>query len=356
MNMELSQATGPERAFPDESAKEHALAPAIPIEGLKSYQFHRLVTLIENAYPKSTRVGEIGHPRDECVRFRATRSLSFGSEDISDIAWNAARNEFEIRINFFGLYGPASPLPAQFTERIIEDDRTPSPMEDLYDIFNNRLISLLHLIWRKHRYHLRFEPGGTDPISRRFIALCGFPVEQRDRIGAIPRSMILSQIRLLSLHTCSAHAVSSSLSSLLKVPCRIREFVSRRIPLDNAARLQIGRRNVKLGEDTVLGSQIDDEQGKFRLCIGEAPYRVLAPFIPGGKQHKLISDLLAIVNRAPLEWDLEFSFTPGTIPAARLGKCQLGWSSWIASTNPRSFDNTICITPAAGGQNEAHQV
>lgn len=353
MIMKYGQTSRDQEIAASEHAERHALPTLPPDSVLKSYDFHRLVALIENAGRTSALVGDTKRPMDEPIRFRATRSLSFGPGDISQVAWDADRKAHEIRVNFFGLYGPSSPLPAHFTERIIEDDRSPSPMEDLFDLFNHRLISLLHLIWRKHQYHLRFEAGGNDAISGRFLALCGFPIEKRDDIGGISRSMIISQIGLLAMQARSAQAAATALAALLKVPCRIKEFMHRRLWLDEDSLLGLGKRNAMLGEDTVLGSEIDDVQGQFRLCIGRAPYRQLAPLMPGGRHHRLLSDLLAIINRSPLEWDLEFSLTPGTIPAARLGTSRLGWSSWLSAASPSSLDSVVRMTPESGQLREA---
>jgi type VI secretion system protein ImpH len=324
-----------------------ALQRAERLAGLRHFRFHQLVTLIE-LQRASRPIGTLGDPAEEYIRFRASRSLSFGASDMSNVDFGAEGDRIDIRVNFFGLYGPASPLPPSFTERIIEEDRTPAAVEDLLDLFNHRLISLLHVIWRKYRYYLRYESGGSDALSKRFLALCGFPVEDRERIGRISRSALLPHVGLMSLYSSSADVVAATLSNFFKVPCRIEEFVDRRVVMDEGALFRLGAGNNMLGEDAILGGELADDLGKFRVCLGRAPYDVIAPFMPDGARHQQLGELLSMVNREPLDWDVQFDFEPDTVPMARLGEARLGWSSWLGSHDAEHLENMIRVAPLGG--------
>lgn len=310
---------------------------------LQSIHFHQLVALIEMRRKAATPVGRLGDPADEFVRFRSTRSLSFGPGDISEVSQDGER--LDIRINFFGLYGPASPLPPYYTERIIEEDQTPSEVEDLLDLFNHRLISLLHVVWRKYRYYLRYETGGGDPLSKRFLALCGFPIEDRDHIGQISRSALLPHVGLMSLYSSSAEVIAATLSNFFQIPCRIEEFVDRRVAIAPGSQFRWGFANNLLGEDAILGSSIEDDLGKFRIRLGKAAYEKLAPFLPDGNRHQQLAELLSMINREPLEWDIAFEFEPESVPMAQLGESRLGWSSWMYAHETARLESTIHLAP-----------
>lgn len=327
----------------EEAAGALEKARPVDLSGLRDMHFHQLVTLVEMQRGGSARVGSLDAPEKEFLRFRASRSLSFGASDISSVAFDDEADRLDVRVNFFGLYGPASPLPPYYTERIIEDDRSPSAVEDLFDLFNHRLISLLHVVWRKYRYYLRYEPGGEDALSKRFLALCGFPVEDQQRIGRISRSSLLPHIGLMSLYSSSADVAAATLSNFFKIPCRIEEFVPRRVSIDEESRFRLGVANTMLGEDAVLGCEIEDDLGKFRICLGRADFARLAPFLPCGDQHGQLCELLTMVNREPLEWDIEYDLEPESIPTARLGECRLGWSSWLAAEKPEHMERKVRI-------------
>lgn len=335
----------PGRAQPDR-AQAPVMAPVVAdkLAGLSDIRFHQLVALMELRRQGSLPVGSLGDPANEFLRFRAARSLSFGASDISHVAHDEASDRLDIRVNFFGLYGPASPLPPSFTERIIESEETPGPVEDFLDLFNHRLISLLHVIWKKYRYYLRYETGGTDPLSQRFLALCGFPIEDRERIGEISRSALLPHLGLISLFSNSADVVGATLSNFFSIPCHIEEFIERSVAIGPESRLALGTANNILGDDTILGFELDDDFGKFRICVGRAGFDVLAPFLPHGAKHRQFCELLMMVTREPLEWDLQFTFEPETIPMARLGDCRLGWTSWLHADETNDLESTVLLS------------
>jgi type VI secretion system protein ImpH len=310
-----------------------------------NFSFHQLVSLMELRQAGKPPVGTIGDPASEFMRFRATRSLSFGPADMSEVAWDEESDRLDVRVNFLGLYGPASPLPPNYTERIIEEDQTPDPIEDLFDLFNHRLISLFHVIWRKYRFYLRYERGGADPISKRFLALCGFPIEERTHIGQISRAALLPHVGLLSLYSSSADTTAAAISNFFEIPCRIEEFIERQIDIDPSEGSLFGASQSTLGEDIVLGGRLTDRLGKFRVCLGPAPYNVIAPFLPNGERHQALAEILSMLNREPLDWDIEFAFEPGTTPPSLLGDLQLGWTGWMTA-DPEMADNTIRVAPA----------
>ncbi|MBS8262598.1 type VI secretion system baseplate subunit TssG [Roseibium polysiphoniae] len=296
---------------------------------LKHSQFYQLVTLIGMLHEGLQGLGPGGDPAAEPIRFRSTRSLSFGAGDVSEITYDEDADRFDIRVNFFGLYGPASPLQPFLTERIIESDETPSPIEDLLDLFNHRLITLLFGIWQKSRYFTRFEPGGVDATSKCFLALCGFPIEDRNTIGSVPRSALLPLVGLMSLYSNSADVTSAMLTNFFKVPCSVIEYISRQIRVPEEAQLQLGVMNTSLGENAIVGNEINDDLGKFRVRMGVADFEALLPFLPFGQRHHEIAELLSMVIRDPLDWDLEFDFEPDSIPMGRLGESRLNQSFWL---------------------------
>lgn len=332
--LDLAAAVGPlagSSAMTDDAAAFH------------EFRFHQLVALMELRRQDRPAIGQIGDPALEYLRFRAARSLSFGPSDIRSVTHDAEADRLELRVNFFGLYGPSSPLPPAFTEAIIEADLTPDPVEDFLDLFNHRLISLLHVIWRKNRYYLRYAPGGSDALSQRFLALCGFPIEDRSTMGSISRAALLPHMGLISLFSNSADVVGATLSNFFAIPCRIEEFIARTVDIPETSQLCLGVANNQLSEDAILGVELSDSLGKFRIHIGQADFHRLARFLPHGSEHRRFCDLLTMVTREPLDLDLMFDFIPETVPQARLGASRLGWSSWLSATASADVEHAVVI-------------
>lgn len=62
-----------------------------------------------------------------------------------------------------GLHGTDSPLPTYYLEQVAyEHAQGIGVRPAFFDFFNHYLLSLLHRIWRKYRYYIRFQPGATD--------------------------------------------------------------------------------------------------------------------------------------------------------------------------------------------------
>jgi type VI secretion system protein ImpH len=347
---DFAEASSADSAEP--SGEPSAMPQRSDMATLSRFGFHQLVNLLELRNPTRPPVGTVSDVAREHVLFRAARSLSFGPGDIADIGWTGPDDRLEIRVNFLGLYGPASPLPPAYTERIIEEDQMPAAVEDLLDVFNHRLISLFHLIWRKHRHFLRYEAGGADAISRRFLALCGFPVDDRSHIGQISRAALLPHVGLLSLHSSSAETVAATVSNFFDMPCSVEEFISRSVEIPEADMCPFGMG--RMGEDIIVGNSVTDDFGKFRIRLGEGDFETLLPYLPGGSRHGALIEILSMVNREPLDWDIEFRFRPGTVPAGRLGESPLGWAFFIDAPTPDLIDSTIVMSPVypphAGGR------
>lgn len=333
-------------AEPITEPERHATDQAL-MERLEGTQFFQALYLIGLLHPSLLKMGPGHDPDDEIVRFRASRSLSFGARDVSSIDYDPQSDRYDVRVNFFGLYGPASPLPPYVTERIIERDEHPSALEDLLDLYNHRLITILFEIWRKSRHFVRYEGHGLDATSQCLLALCGFPVDERDSLGCVDRADILPHIGLMSHYANSPDAISSMLTSFFEVPFEIIEFVTRTVDIPPDSRMELGIGNSHLGGDMVLGEEVEDDLGKFRLKIGPAPYETLETFLPYGDHHETLVDLLSMIVRDPIDWDLEFEYEADSMRPGQLGVSRLGNNIWVSDVEGAPLENNVHLAPAS---------
>lgn len=66
------------------------------------------------------------------------------------------------------------------------------------DFFHHRLLTLLHRIWRKYRYHVRFQDNGEDGFSRLMFALVGLGNEAVCQSLPVNRAKMLSYAGMLA--------------------------------------------------------------------------------------------------------------------------------------------------------------
>ena len=301
--------------------------------------FHQFVLLLEKRFQQIGSNARTIDPHDEVIRFRAARSLSFGLADIAqiDLAPDGP-TRLDLRVNFLGLYGPSSPLPPHYTERIVQSDVAENPLEDFFDFFNHRLVMLSHAIWRKYRHHERYQKGAGDPISQRVFSLIGLQPVAKPSPRQLRRATILPQAGLLSLYSRSASIVAGLVTHYFKVPCEIEEFVERNVTISDDDKLRLGEASGVLGDSFVLGDTVPDVTGRFRLKIGPVTRNELAAFLPVKPEHQTLIDLIALALREPLEWDLRISLIQDEARPWKLGEGRLGWNIWTDPVSGKSHE------------------
>jgi type VI secretion system protein ImpH len=307
------------------------------VAGPRGFSFFQAVRLLEASEPERPRVGRRGPVRQEAVRFRPNLSFGFPGADVERVEHTDAAGgdgpPYRMTVNFLGLYGASSPLPAFITEDILAVDPDETAQRDFLDLFHHRLISLFYRCWRKYRHQVQYLAGARDETSGRLYALAGLGMpELRDGLG-MDRERLLSYLGLLALRGRSPAKIAGVLSDYLGgVPVAVESFVPRTVALGPAARNAIGRRHSRLGRDFVLGAHVRDIAGKFRVVLGPMTLAKLRRHLPGAPDHAPVRDLVGLMLREPLAFDVTLRLRADEVPRWDLdpdGPCRLGWTTWL---------------------------
>lgn len=303
------------------------LGPA-DLDALARVQFFQLVDLLQGLYPDATRVGSTRSPAREAVRFKANATFGFPSSEVASVSRSAEIPDgLEVRLNLIGLYGPSSPLPTSYTERIIHAESS-NALGDFLDLFNHRLAGLLYLVWRHYQHHVRYERQASDAISQAVAALFGLPPLVGEAAADERRTMLLPYAGLLSMNSRSATSISRVIAHFFGVPCDIEEFIPRWIAIPENARFTLGETDVALGADTILGDTMQDVTGHFRIWCGPLSFARYKEFLPNRPENAELRRLIDFVLRDPLSCDVGFLIEAGTTPEWSLGEGELGWTTW----------------------------
>lgn len=145
------------------------------LRDVRSYSFFQLANLLRRYADLHNEVED----SPVLVRYRALPSLAFPAADVAECEVHPAkyRQFLDVTVTFMGLFGPASPLPAFYTERVIQALDQQSPSRDLMDMFNHRCISLLQQCWEKYRYYSRYSSDGSDLYTGWLVSLLGVDAE-----------------------------------------------------------------------------------------------------------------------------------------------------------------------------------
>lgn len=270
-------------------------------------------------------------------RQRVNPDLGFPPGDIASLRLvepkdDAATPYAEMVFNLMGLHGAASPLPAYFTEYVAQHQDEAGALQDFFDLFHQRLIDLLYTVRRKYRYHLRYKINATDRLSARFFGLIGLGHADLRRAKNLNWPRLMAYMGLIAFSGESAGSLESILrhyfshAAVTVQPC-LRRWVA--VPEDQQTRL--GATGFRLGQNFILGEEVPDQTGKFRIRIADLGWERFNDFLPCGKNFNELQTLVKFVLRSRLDFDLELCLRPDEIHPWRLeaeNECRLGWSVW----------------------------
>lgn len=316
------------------------------------WRFTALVRLLQSLLPDTVPVGGDGPPEREAARFQGHASLGFPPRDIVSVRAGqhlpdgAAR--FDVQAAFFGLYGPASPLPEHDTWAILRDFEHGDRVAAFLDVFNHRALSLLYRAWAAGRWWVEAGRWGEDRFTRQVDELLALP-EALEAAG-------LSKVELLGLaglwhhHPRGASGLEHVLRRCLPhVQLRVDTALLRAVDLPDSARQPLG--SCRLGHDTLIGRRVWTLGGAFRVSVGPLSAREAEDFRASGPQLRRLRALVDAWCDGPVGWDLELLVEDAAIPTARLSSRQpstrLGRDAMLG--RPRTATVRLILTPNSDG-------
>jgi len=259
-------------------------------------------------------------------------SLAFPAADVAGVE-RTDEGDFRVFANFLGLYGTSSPLPAFYTEELNDEashDR--SVRRDFLDIVHRRLYELYFECWRKYRIWNGVVEG-DEALLERLFALVGLAEpELRESLEGIDPVALIRYASLFGGQGRSAAGLQTLLRDALGgLSVSVEQCVAQAVKINADERLGIGVSGCILGENAVLGEEVADLMGKFRLRIGPLGKEDYESLLPGGALHKKVVTLVDLYVSEPLEYDLELILREDeveTICLGGTGSARLGLNSW----------------------------
>lgn len=311
------------------------LKQALLTEG-NQFSFFQAVRLLRYFIARASRRDSTADPLREQIRIRP--DLSLGHPPNETVAIEERPDEtprYLITAGFLGLYGESSPLPAFYTEDLIEEElENLSVNRDFLDIINYPLYLLFHRIWTKYRVHVRVSDE-HDPLYLEILySLMGLGVEPiREKV--LGSFQLLRYIGLFSQFPRSGLGLKRLLCDALSEPrIGIEPCILRRAVIPADQRLLLGVSGNVLGRESYLGETIDDRTTKFRVEVGPLSSYDYNQYLPGTFKYNKIAALSRLYLMDPFESDIKLTLEAGEARTARLGDaewCRLGLDTWLIS-------------------------
>ena len=270
------------------------------------------------------------------IRLSNYAGMGFPASDVSvaERIDNDGQHQYRIEATFLGMHGPDSPLPSYYVERLAYEAGQGTGIRPAFlDVFNHRLLTLLHQAWRKYRHYIRFRPDAGDELSQRLFALIG--LENKATRGATPIawSRLLSFAGMVVHRSRSPAMVAGLIAHCLDLEkVRIRDFELRHADIDPHDRFQLGRRNGQLGESVRLGDSVRTRHCKFTIVIEDLAQTRFREFLPHGENFERLRLLVAFLLRDQIPCDLELGLRQNEMPFFNLAPeigTELGWTSLL---------------------------
>ena len=323
-----------------------ALHDVIEADEAPRFNFFQLVELISRLEQVDQEGGLDYLPAEERIRFKATASLGFPTSDVLGVSRDR-EGRHQLEVAFLGLHGSQSPMPGYYLDDLAWEYAQGEPKLGLFlDFFHHRLLTLLHRVWRKYRYHVRFQDEGEDGFSRLMFALVGLGNQVVRQSLPVNRAKMLSYAGMLASPSRSPEVVAGLVSHCFDLEqVEVQAWQPRKVPIHPDQQNRLGSANSTLGGDLVIGARVNDCAGKFLLRLNDLGFEQFLSFLPNGEHFQPLVRFVSFILRDQLAWDLRLGFGPEQARGLCLGEEQsgrLGWSSFLGQPPSDPFV-TICV-------------
>ncbi|MGL4433286.1 MAG: type VI secretion system baseplate subunit TssG [Plesiomonas shigelloides] len=327
-------------------ADRSALHDVMTQDDAPRFNFFQLVEVLSRLEQVDLEAETDRLPAQEKIRFKSAASLGFPASDVLQVSQDQV-GRHQLEVAFLGLHGSQSPMPGYYLDDLAWEYAQGEPKLGLFlDFFHHRLLTLLHRGWRKYRYHVRFQDNGSDGFSRLMFALVGLGNQAvRDSLP-VNRAKMLSYAGMLASPSRSPEVVAGLVSHCFDLEDVVLEaWQARKVAVHPEQQNRLGRANVRLGGELVLGDKVNDCAGKFVLRINALSFERFLSFLPNGEHFQPLVRFVSFILRDQLAWDLRLGFGEEQARGLRLGDEQsgrLGWSSFLGQP-PVDPYVTICV-------------
>jgi len=302
------------------------------------WRFGFLQTLrwLDSLRPERPPLGESVRPEDEPIRLGQDPSMIFAPSELAQLDRSQAGTAPRLLVHFFGLVGPQGPLPLHLTD--YARDRLRNANDPTFarflDLFHHRMLSLYYRAWAQAQPAVSLDRPDRHRFSIYLGALEGIGMPTLKARDAMPDPLKLHFTGHLANPSRHPEGLGAILSSYLRLPVRIEEFIGHWLRIPDVCYWRLGRSrdNGILGQSISLGGRVWDHQSKFRIRIGPVCQAAFDSLLPSGDSLKAVRAIVRNYVGDQLDWDLNPVLAEAEVKPVPLGGSgRLGWNTWLMS-------------------------
>jgi type VI secretion system protein ImpH len=298
------------------------------------YQLFALLRLLDCAHPHLPRLGRAKHPRDEAVRLGQDPALAFAAAGVARIEPAAGARPPRVVQRVLGLFGSNGALPTSTSEYAFErQHHAQDPtLVRFADIFHHRMLGMFYRAWAASQPAVSLDRPKEDFFGMWIGALCGLGMPALRGRDSVSDFVKLGHAAIFGHQVKSAEGLQLVLSDYLQLPVRIEQWRGHWLGIPRSERSRIGCVDAfaSLGKNLVIGERLWDCQAKFRIVLGPLGLDDYHRFLPGGRSHRKLADLVRLYAGDQLAWELQLVLERPQVPPAWLGTpLLLGYTFWL---------------------------
>lgn len=275
------------------------------------------------------------------INFRPDERYIYPPSDIRSISYENGNLNFVI--TFMGLYGINSPLPRCYHEQVALQQRILGagdvPLQNFFDIFNNRFYWLYYNSWKKYRFYLYFRGEQENKIKDRIYSFMGRSMFSKKTNHVIPDFALLKFSGLFSQRVRNKSGLKILLNHLFPdFNMKVREFIPRWVELSDIP--ELGSEENRLGSNNFLGKTAVDYSSRICIEIGPVSFSDYSQFLPGRKYAVRLTELLRLYLNDGIEFDFKFKIKSSTIKSVSWNdeSLALGSTFWVGTPVKEDVD------------------
>ncbi len=235
----------------------------------------------------------------------------------------------------------SSPLPGFYTEELLDDEwEEREAARGFFDVIHNHMYPLLFKAWLKYRFsHNAIEEEG-EKYWEIIYSLLG--LNQDFRANKPLTSCLLKYAGIISQQPKTMLGLKTILNDYFDdTQIEIQPCVSRKVNIVTHQRCKLGKSNYHLGEDLVLGQEVEDRSGKFVIEIGPVDTHMLNRITTDASMLNDIREIVGLFLNRPLDYEIILIIRPGTEQSIQLGNnesARLAQNTWLVDgSNTEEF-------------------
>ena len=240
-------------------------------------------------------------------------------------------------------------LPTHYTELVLDRVRhRDTALWAFLDIFTHRAVSMFHRAWAKYRFPIGYERG-SDPFTGFLFDFAGLGTNGLRGRSHIEDESLLPYVGLIAQKPHSANTVENIISDFFGIKAKAVQFFGQWLPLGPDDVTLLAKQNAVLGRNSIIGTNVWDQQSKFRIKLGPLNFQQFQAFLPNGSARKAFLSIVKLIAGIEFDHDVQLRLlgkqVPGTILTTRAArKPMLGWTSFLKTQPVRGVDEQLVLS------------